>query len=113
MDIKDKYGDYGLVGVAILKKQDSSCIIDTLLMSCRVLGRGAEDTFIAKLVEAAKTLDCDELRGKYIPTSKNAMVKNLYQRFKFSHDARTDEWFVKITEAPQMPEHIDAVLHLQ
>ncbi len=49
MDIKDKYGDYGLVGVAILKKQDSSCIIDTLLMSCRVLGRGAEDTFIAKL----------------------------------------------------------------
>ena len=113
MDIKDKYGDYGLVGVAILKKQDSSCIIDTLLMSCRVLGRGAEDTFIAKLVEAAKTLDCDELRGKYIPTSKNAMVKNLYQRFKFSHDAQTDEWFVKITEAPQMPEHIDAVLHLQ
>jgi FkbH-like protein len=113
MDIKDKYGDYGLVGVAILKKQDSSCIVDTLLMSCRVLGRGAEDTFIAKLVEAAKALDCDEMRGRYIPTSKNAMVKDLYQRFNFGRDSRTDEWFVKITEAPQMPEYIDAVLHLQ
>ena len=54
MDIKDKYGDYGLVGVAILKKDIKSCVIDTLLMSCRVLGRGAEDTFIAKIAEAAK-----------------------------------------------------------
>ncbi len=86
MDIKDKYGDYGLVGVAILKKENKSCVIDTLLMSCRVLGRGAEDTFIAKIAEAAKTLDCDEMRGKYIPTAKNGMVKDLYQRFNFSYD---------------------------
>src|SRR5262245_39360639 len=91
MDIKDKYGDYGLVGVAILKKEKKSCVIDTLLMSCRVLGRGAEDTFIAKLAEAAKTLDCNEMRGKYIPTGKNAMVKDLYRRFNFSHDSQTDE----------------------
>ena len=113
MDIKDKYGDYGLVGVAILKKENQSCVIDTLLMSCRVLGRGAEDTFIAKLAEAARTLDCDEMRGRYIPTAKNAMVKDLYQRFNFSYDSQTDEWFVKISEAPKTPEHIDAVLRLR
>jgi FkbH-like protein len=112
MDIKDKYGDYGLVGVAILKKESNSCVIDTLLMSCRVLGRGAEDTLIAKLAEAAKTLDCDELRGKYIPTAKNAMVKDLYQRFNFSHGPRSDEWIVKIAEAPRTPDHIDVTLRL-
>jgi FkbH-like protein len=112
MDIKDKYGDYGLVGVAILEKRNRTCVIDTLLMSCRVLGRGAEDTFIAKLAEAARTLDCDEMRGMYIPSAKNAMVKNLYQRFNFSHDAETDEWIVKLSEAPQTPEHIDATLSL-
>jgi len=103
MDIKDKYGDYGLVGVSILKKEDKACIIDTLLMSCRVLGRGAEDTFIAKLAEAAKTLDCDEMRGKYIPTNKNAMVKDLYKRFKFIYDSQTDEWIVNLSNAPQTP----------
>jgi predicted enzyme involved in methoxymalonyl-ACP biosynthesis len=81
-------------------------------MSCRVLGRGAEDTFIAKLAEAAKTLGCDEMRGKYIATAKNGMVKDLYQRFNFSHDPQTDEWIVKIAEAPQTPEHIDAALRL-
>ena len=112
MDIKDKYGDYGLVGVSILKKEDKACIIDTLLMSCRVLGRGAEDTFIAKLAEAAKTLDCDEMRGKYIPTNKNAMVKDLYKRFKFIYDSQTDEWIVNLSNAPQTPAHIDVELRL-
>jgi FkbH-like protein len=113
MDIKDKYGDYGLVGVSILRKQNKACIIDTLLMSCRVLGRGAEATFIAKLAEAAKSLGCDEMRGKYIATQKNAMVKDLYQRFGFRHDAASDEWAVKLAEAPKTPAHIDAALRLK
>jgi FkbH-like protein len=112
MDIKDKYGDYGLVGVAVLKREISVCVIDTLLMSCRVLGRGAEDTLIAKLAEAAKALGCDQLRGKYIATSKNAMVKDLYRRFNFSYDEKTDEWFISLVETPKTPEHIDAVLTL-
>ena len=81
-------------------------------MSCRVLGRGAEDTFIAKLAEAAKTLDCDEMRGKYIPTNKNAMVKDLYKRFKFIYDSQTDEWIVNLSNAPQTPAHIDVELRL-
>jgi len=112
MDIKDKYGDYGLVGVTILKKKAKSCVIDTLLMSCRVLGRGAEDTLIAKLAEAAKSLGCDEIRGRYIATSKNAMVKDFYRHFNFQHEPQTDEWFVRITEAPRTPENIDAILLL-
>jgi len=112
MDIKDKYGDYGLVGVTILKKKAKSCVIDTLLMSCRVLGRGAEDTLIAKLAEAAKSLGCDEIRGRYIATSKNAMVKDFYRHFNFKHEPQTDEWFVRITEAPRTPENIDAILLL-
>jgi FkbH-like protein len=110
MDIRDKYGDYGLVGVAILQKESRICIIDTLLMSCRVLGRGAEDTFITKLAEAARTLGCDELRGKYIPTAKNAMVKDLYHRFQFKRLGQSDEWMIKINDVPRAPQHIEATL---
>ena len=97
MNIKDKYGDYGLVGAAILTRQNRTCVIDTLLMSCRVLGRGAEEALIAKITEAAKTLDCDELSGKYIPTPKNAMVKDLYSRFNFSRLDEKEEWILDIT----------------
>ena len=113
MDIKDRYGDYGLVGVAILRREQRTCVIDTFLMSCRVLGRGAEDTFIAKVAEAAATLDCDVMRGKYVATAKNSMVKDLYRRFNFAYDPATNEWVVKISDAPRTPEHIDAVLRLQ
>jgi FkbH-like protein len=112
MDIKDKYGEYGLVGVAILKKEHHSCVIDTLLMSCRVLGRGAEDTFIAKLAEAARTLGCSEMSGKYIPTAKNGMVKDLYKSFNFTYDSQSDQWFINLSIAPKTPDHIDAVLRL-
>ena len=112
MDIRDKYGEYGLVGVSILKKEDEACIIDTLLMSCRVLGRGAEDTFIAKLAEAAKSLGCTEMRGKYIATQKNGMVKDLYQRFNFSQDEKSGDWVLQIAEAPAAPDHIESALKL-
>jgi FkbH-like protein len=113
MDINDKYGDYGLVGVSILKKENKTCVIDTLLMSCRVLGRGAEETFIANIAEAANALACDELRGKYIPTPKNAMVKDLYKRFNFRHDPQTDEWTLKIEEVPKTLAHIESTLRLR
>jgi FkbH-like protein len=113
MDIKDKYGEYGLVGIAILRKQDKICLIDTLLMSCRVLGRGAEDTFVAKLAEAAKILECSEMRGKYVPTAKNGMVKDLYKRFNFSYDSQSDEWVAPLSDVPKAPEHIDVSLRIR
>ncbi|MCC7036914.1 MAG: HAD-IIIC family phosphatase [Alphaproteobacteria bacterium] len=110
MTIADKYGDYGLVGVAILSKNGTTADIDTLLMSCRVLGRGAEETFIAQLAAAAASLGCTGLRGKYIATAKNDMVKDLYARFKFATDG--DGWILKTADAAGIPAHIDASLRL-
>lgn len=110
MNIADKYGDYGLVGVAILTKNGTTAVIDTLLMSCRVLGRGAEETFIAQLAAAAASLGCASLRGKYIPTAKNDMVKDLYARFKFAPDG--DGWVLNTIDAAGIPAHIDASLRL-
>ena len=103
MRIEDKYGDYGLVGVSILKKENRTCVIDTLLMSCRVLGRGAEEAFIGKLSEAALTLDCILLRGKYVPTPKNSMVRDLYKRMNFTRVGQTDEWIMEIGRVAVLP----------
>lgn len=104
MTIRDKYGDYGLVGAAILKKSGDVCDIDTLLMSCRVLGRGAETTLIAGIAKAAQSLGCTGLRGEYIPTAKNAMVKDLYAKHGFT--ASGGKWTLDTANAPSVPEHI-------
>jgi FkbH-like protein len=112
MNVADKYGEYGLVGVAIMHKRNSICVIDTLLMSCRVLGRGAEETFVAKLADAARLLDCSEMHGSYVPTPKNAMVANLYQRFGFDYRSASDEWCLLLTEPLSVPPFVEASLDI-
>jgi FkbH-like protein len=106
MDISDKFGDYGLVGVSILRREAAACRIDTLLMSCRVLGRGAEATFLAKITDAARSLGCIELRGAYIPTRKNGMVADLYRRFGFTRDEERDEWVFTLDRQMTVPDHV-------
>ncbi len=76
----DKYGDSGLVSVIILKTSGADMEFDTFLMSCRVMGRKLENVIINEL--AAKYNS--KLIGKFIPTSKNAPVKELYDRLGFS-----------------------------
>ncbi len=111
-EIEDRYGEYGLVGVSILLKRKGSDIwdIDTLLMSCRVLGRGADTAFIAQIIEAARQNGASEIRGKYIPTQKNAMVKDLYERHGFAYDDAADEWVFKAENTIDVPEYIDTSL---
>jgi FkbH-like protein len=92
MELKDKYGDYGLVGVAILEKKDRVCVIDTLLMSCRVLGRNAETAFLAQLAGIASDWGCTVIEGRYKPTAKNAMVRDFYRLHGFSLGADDGSW---------------------
>ena len=76
----DKYGDNGLISVIILKGNEDDVIIDTFLMSCRVMGRKLEDVIINELAAKCKGR---KLMGEFIPTPKNAPVKNLFDRLGF------------------------------
>jgi len=69
--------------VAILHTAGPLCEIDTFLMSCRVIGRTAEEFCLNALLERAKSLGYQRLLGHYIPTKKNALVKDLYPRLGF------------------------------
>lgn len=81
--LKDKYGDYGLISVVILKNIDSSLFIDEWIMSCRVLSRGVEQFIMNHVFDLAKELKIESVLGLYSPTSKNAMVKDFYLKFGF------------------------------
>ena len=81
----DAFADHGLVGVLIGTRDDDACLeIDTWLMSCRVIGRTLEDTMLNRLCQEACKMDCTALRGTFVPTSKNDVVKDLYPRLGFS-----------------------------
>lgn len=72
----DKIGETGIVGVAILKCENKNILIDTLLMSCRVLGRGIETAFMVYILKYAKDCGYEKVIGEYIPTKKNSMAKD-------------------------------------
>lgn len=82
--LKDKFGDHGLISVVILDKQeDHSLFISEWLMSCRVLKRGMEEFIIDTIVRTAQEHGFQSVVGEYIPTAKNAMVKDLYEKMGF------------------------------
>lgn len=83
----DKYGDSGLISVIILKGNEAEVVIDTFLMSCRVMGRKLEDVIINELAEKCKGR---KLVGEFIPTAKNAPVQELYDRLGFEMVADED-----------------------
>lgn len=81
--LTDRFGDYGLIAVLVLKPQGRALVIDTWAMSCRVLERGMEEFIIRELAGAALAAGADELIGLYRPTPKNALVAGLYEKLGF------------------------------
>ncbi len=83
--LKDKFGDHGLISVVILdKRTDSSLFVSQWLMSCRVLKRGMEEFTINKILQTAAEQGFRKVTGEYIPTPKNAMVRDLYEKLGFA-----------------------------
>ena len=83
LTLSDRYGDNGLVGVAIMKWEGENARIETLLLSCRVMGRTVETVFLAYLAETALSHGALYLVGEFLPTQKNMPVRDLYKRHAF------------------------------
>jgi FkbH-like protein len=81
--LEDKFGDNGLISVLLARAEGSALIIDTWLMSCRVLKRGVEQVLLNNVVAAARERGLTELIGEYIPTAKNVLVKHHYESLGF------------------------------
>jgi len=107
--VADRFGDYGLVGVVLLHKAKKTIEIETLLMSCRVLGRGVEEAIFAKIADIARTAEVDEIVGEYIPTKKNAMVSELYKGHHFIPESDGARWVARDLSAFSWPEHIKPI----
>lgn len=78
--LSDRFGDYGVVGVCIVKRVGPDVgEIDTLLMSCRALGRNAEKAFLGYVIEDyVEKLEVKKIVGSFLRTEKNAQVEDFY-----------------------------------
>ncbi len=93
--LEDKFGDNGLICVVILKKQnEEELFIDTWLMSCRVLKRGMENFVLNMIASFAQSNSYKYLKGEYLPTAKNEMVKDHY--FSLGFNLYNNYWFLDL-----------------
>lgn len=79
----DRFGDSGIVGTCILRYDQDRAVIDTLLMSCRALGRGCEDLLLHQALTLARQKGCSLAVGQYYATAKNAQVADFFARRGF------------------------------
>jgi FkbH-like protein len=84
---RDRFGDSGIVGVAILHAASGEAEIDTLLLSCRVIGRGIETALLAFLVDECRAGAVRQLQGWFYPTAKNSPAAEFYMKHGFAKAA--------------------------
>jgi len=81
LEYKDRFGSEGSVGLAIL--DFAECRIDTLLLSCRVIGRKVEDRLLCEIGHQFKARGLTRVCGEFIPTRKNQQVATFYESHGF------------------------------
>ena len=91
MAVRDRFGDSGITGTMFLEPVDGKTVnIDTLLLSCRILGRGIEDAFFKTVLNLLRLDGYRQVTASYLPTAKNAQTADFYDRMGMTCIA-TDE----------------------
>jgi FkbH-like protein len=112
--LRDRFGDHGLISVIIGRKEGETMVVDTWLMSCRVLKRQVEDTVLNELARLAGERGCTRLEGHYLPTAKNGMVREFYPKMGFAlvrAEEDSTSYELPLGSYAPRPTHIQIVRH--
>ncbi|MFZ4694267.1 MAG: hypothetical protein ACOYMV_03990, partial [Verrucomicrobiia bacterium] len=88
--VRDRFGDHGWTGLVILALEGDLAIVDTLLLSCRVLGKDVELLLFDTAVATAREAGARKLRGVWRPTAKNAPCADYYGKCGMAPDGVTE-----------------------
>lgn len=100
--VRDRFGDHGIVVAAAASVDGSEADIRSFLMSCRVIGREVERAFLGELLRELGRRGITRVYGEYIPTAKNAMVRDFYADCGFERteaDESRSTWSLDLTKA--------------
>ncbi len=84
LQLVDRFGDNGIVGVAIVELHEGTARVDSFLLSCRVIGRTVETAFLSFLIDWARRHGAENIEGEFIPTAKNTPAAGFYADHGFA-----------------------------
>jgi FkbH-like protein len=88
--LRDRFGEHGIIGLALTERSGTALVIASLLLSCRVLKRTVEDSVVSFLVEHAHEGDAQVVHGLFEATRKNAVAAALYEGRGFHREPDVD-----------------------
>lgn len=88
--VRDRFGDLGVVGLALAEQEQDCYLIDSLLLSCRAIGRGIETALLAYVGARAAAMGCRWILGEYIKTNKNSPCEDFYPAHGFQLEPRSN-----------------------
>jgi len=103
--VRDRFGDNGITGVAIIREISAAHEIDTFLLSCRVIGRTVETAVLAYLAQKARESGAVKLAGDFVPTKKNTPAREVYRAHGFrcvSESETGSRWELDLAGGPQI-----------
>jgi FkbH-like protein len=80
MALKDKFGDNGISAMCIMQTENDEIIIDSFLLSCRILGREVEKVYLYYLLNKLFDQNKHKIKAHYIPSSKNIQTIDFYEK---------------------------------
>ena len=83
LSVSDKFGDNVITGLIIIDLKDREAMINSFLLSCRILGKNIENQFIYFILNKLKKIGIERVSAKYISTAKNNQVKDFYENIGF------------------------------
>lgn len=82
----DRFGDYGVIGLIIYNTSERALQVDTLVLSCRALGRGVEQRLAAHLADAARASGLSQIEFEFVATPKNTPIRQFLETLGASDD---------------------------
>lgn len=107
VDARDRFGEYGTIGLAILTAVDDdleTVELDTFLMSCRALGRGIEQAFAHRLWAAARAQGAQRMVARFVEGLRNQPVLRFFEESGWAREGDRFVWSVE--REISLPDHI-------
>jgi FkbH-like protein len=108
--VTDRFGDSGLVGVAIVDKTDPMhWVVENFLLSCRVIGRTVEHAFVSWLGEQARKSSAHMLTLLFVASGRNQVAREFLDRSGLKSNADASQWALEVARHDALPPHYVAI----
>lgn len=104
--VQDRFGAYGLIGIIGIEQNQQQITVTDYVLSCRVLGRGVEETMLGFALERGIEMGAQQIELTYHQTPNNAPMHTFLTQSDLLHTLEGNAFIWDKTHTIPQPSHI-------